>query len=101
MDQAGLSSPFCQDLFDVVVLTEGLDLSDELDLNIILGGDCFCMGADLLSQGIGKLRVVENPDLVQFRKAVMPRSKHHPGRIPCPVIVGDNSSYLFTVTLCK
>lgn len=104
MDQAGLSPPFCQDLFDAVILTKGIDLSDELDLNIILGGDCLHMGADLLSQGIGKMRVVEDPDLVHVQKSchatveAPPREgtlDHH------PVIAGDNSRYLFTVTLCE
>lgn len=64
MDQAGLSPPFCQDSFDAVVLTKGIDLPDKLNLNIILGGDYLCVGSGYLFSAIpngdlaGKLEII-------------------------------------------
>ena len=82
MYQTGMCPALFQDLFDTVIFAKSIDLSDELNLKIILGGNGLRMGAQFFPQGIGKLRVVKDPDLVDIQKSVMPLSKYHPGIVP-------------------
>jgi len=68
VDQAGMRASLCYDLMDPVFLAEAL-LADELDFQAVLVGQAFGVGANLVSQGLGPLGVIENPNVLCFEKA--------------------------------
>ena len=48
-----------EDLLDPILLTERLELADELDLKSSLGGQALGVGADLIAQRLGPARIVK------------------------------------------
>lgn len=61
--ESGLASPFGEDLLDAVLLAKGIDVTDELDLQPVLLRHGFGVLPDLVPQGLGELREVEDSHL--------------------------------------
>jgi hypothetical protein len=63
-----------EDLLDPILLAERLELTDELDLKPGLGGQALGVGADLLAQRLGPVRIVKQADAAPTEVA-----RHRPG----------------------
>jgi hypothetical protein len=68
MHELGLGTTSFQDFLNAVFLAEGVDLSDELDFDTVVLCDTLGVFTNRFPQRLGKLRIVEYPDLVHKQK---------------------------------
>jgi len=102
MDESGVISSTCDDLFDAIFLTESLYTTDKLDLGTIFHGEMFGVGTNLIAQGLGEACEVENPDVVPVEiKAHSIRMAPAGNRAGDndAVEAGETSGYLLGITI--
>jgi hypothetical protein len=75
--QARLLASFRDDVFDPVFLAE-VPLADELDLDSRFGSRLLRVLANPVAEWLGKLRIVENPDLPLLQERCHPTGEADP-----------------------
>ena len=104
VDEAGLITSLLEDSPNAIFLAEGMDRPDELDLQAVLPGDPFSVLSDLVTQGLGEARIVEETNPVQPQVGRHALGEANPGesaRDDDPIKAREDTSDLGSVAFCQ
>ena len=101
MDKPWMSAPSAEDVTNAVFFSE-IFLSDKLNLQTVFLGDLLGIVAQLIPEGLGKTRVVEDLNFLEIQKAGHPFGVAESGKSSLDddaVEAGEHPGYLLGITI--